>query len=452
MSMSSQDRKPLSVSQAMSIAKRALESCTLCLIGEVSEVSNKPGYKAVYFTVKDKGASMPCMMWMNRFRATGVDLRVGSLVIMTGRFTLYAPKGRMNFDVFSLKPAGEGDLRQRVADLAKRLQREGLMEQSRKRSIPLYPTKIGVVTSPRGAAIHDVLRTLRRRYPMGHVYVAGVPVEGDQAPKHLIEGIRCVCSAGVDVVVLVRGGGSFEDLMPFNDEHLAREIAASPVPVITGIGHEPDTSIADMVSDLRASTPTAAAEAIGPDILSIRSDLDQRCERMERVLTYRLDQTSAILDRYASAPFFRDAHLLYGNEAQALDILGDRLQRALPLHMTQENERIKGYQSRVSHIGASLLQHDKEALLMRAHRLDDLSPLSIIMRGYAIAQTDQGSVIASINDVHKGSLATVTVSDGSIQCEVLGSTQGTPASSVASSIQSGSARSMQAKGNENGRQ
>ena len=186
--------KPLSVSQAMALAKGALEACTVTLIGEVSEVSNKAGYKAVYFTVKDEGASLPAMMWNNRYTAAGVELRVGMLVQLTGRFTLYAAKGRMNFDVFSLSLAGEGDLRQKVANLAKKLQAEGLMDPARKRPLPSYPQTIGLVTSPRGAAVHDVLRTTKRRYPSARILLAGVPVEGTDAPKYLCQALQTVIS------------------------------------------------------------------------------------------------------------------------------------------------------------------------------------------------------------------------------------------------------------------
>ena len=161
--------QPLSVSAAMALAKGALEGVAVRLVGEVSEVSNKPGYKAVYFTVKDKSAALPCMMWNNRFRAAGVPLRVGQLVELAGQFTLFAPKGRMNFDVVSLKLAGEGDLRLKVAELARKLEAEGLMDAARKRPLPIYPDVVGLVTSPRGAAVHDVLRTLRRRFPLARV-------------------------------------------------------------------------------------------------------------------------------------------------------------------------------------------------------------------------------------------------------------------------------------------
>ena len=256
--------RALSVSEAMGFAKGALESRTLVVEGEVSEFNDKPGYKAAYFTIADASSPMSCMMWRNRYLASGVELRVGEKVRVTGRFTVYVPKGRMQFEVFSLAPAGEGDLRQRVDRLARKLEAQGLMDPARKRPIPRFCQRVAVVTSPRGKAVHDVMRTLRRRNPLVELLVCGVAVEGADAPAHIIEGLRVAAQARPDAILLVRGGGSYEDLMPFNDEQLARAVAACPVPVVTGIGHEPDTTICDMVGDLRCSTPTAAAESRCP--------------------------------------------------------------------------------------------------------------------------------------------------------------------------------------------
>ena len=244
-------RDALSVSAAIRLVKEELDALPLCIEGEVSQVSNKPGYKAVYFTIKDKRAALPCMMWVNRYSQANVELKVGALVRVTGKLSIYAAKGTMNFEVSSLKLAGEGDIRLKIAQLAEKLTKEGLTDVRRKRAIPALPEKIGLVTSPRGAAVHDVLRTLRRRYPFVQVLLAGVPVEGADAPRYLVAGMKTVVDAGAELVLVVRGGGSFEDLMPFNDERLARTIAACPVPVVTGIGHEPDTTIADLVADLR---------------------------------------------------------------------------------------------------------------------------------------------------------------------------------------------------------
>ncbi|WP_249040426.1 exodeoxyribonuclease VII large subunit, partial [Eggerthella sinensis] len=338
----------LSVSGAMALAKGALEGVTVRLMGEVSEVSNKPGYKAVYFTVKDPSAALPCMMWNNRFQASGVRLAVGQLVELTGRFTLYAPKGRMNFDVFSIALAGEGNLRLQVANLARKLEAEGLMRPERKRPLPAYPVAIGLVTSPRGAAVHDVLRTLRRRFPLARVLVAGVAVEGAQAPAGIVEGMRAVVRAGAEVVLVVRGGGSFEDLMPFNDEGLARMIGKCPVPVVTGIGHEPDTSIADMVADVRASTPTAAAEAVSPARESLARLFEARCGSLRASMGRALDRAGAEVRRCATRPLFCDAQLLYATEAQMLDMAADRLFRALPANLARDEALVERQRERLA--------------------------------------------------------------------------------------------------------
>lgn len=410
--------EPLSVSAALALAKKSLESCTVKLIGEVSEVSNKPGYKAVYFSVKDSGASMPCMMWLNRYKSAGVDLRVGMLVELTGRFTLYAPKGRMNFDVFGLSLAGEGNLRLQVANLAKKLEAEGLMRPERKKPLPRLPERIGLVTSPRGAAVHDVLRTLRRRYPLAQVVLAGVAVEGEHAPAGLMAALEAVRDAGAEVVLLVRGGGSFEDLMPFNDEALARTIASLGVPVVTGIGHEPDTSIADMVADLRASTPTAAAEAVSPALESLEGELEIRAAGLSRVLTARIERALAVVDRIADRPVFADPNMLFAVEAQSLDLFEDRLQRAIPINLDRDRVKLAHLEERVRSAGGAVLPRFENQLAMGASRLHDLSPLTILSRGYAIAKDERGSIVKSVDAVRLNETVRVEVADGRLDCTV----------------------------------
>ena len=439
-----QDKRPLTVSQAMALAKGALENCVVTLVGEVSEVSVKPGYKAAYFTVKDTGASMPCMMWTNRYKASGVKLRVGMLVQMTGRFTLYAPKGRMNFDVFSLSMAGEGDLRKQVADLAEKLRKQGLMAPERKRALPAVPHTIGLVTSPRGAAVHDVLRTLRRRWPAARVVLAGVPVEGKVAPAALMSGMKAVVDAGAQVVLLVRGGGSFEDLMPFNDERLAITITRCPVPVVTGIGHEPDTSIADMVADLRASTPTAAAEAAVPDVADVRGQLAATGDRMVSLVRSQVRVQERAVAAVAGRPVFKDPESLFATDAQTLDILGDRLHRAIPASIDRDRASLAALNTRLATRGRTLtraarmkVDEERRALVSRgsalvdgfdaqwrlsASRLNDLSPLAVIGRGYALARNEEGKIVASIADAPVGSRLSVRVGDGTLAADVVGAT------------------------------
>ena len=423
--------EPLSVSGAMALAKGALEDVTVKLVGEVSEVSNKAGYKAVYFTVKDQKASLPCMMWLNRYRAHGVNLSVGALVELTGRFTLYAPKGRMNFDVFSISLAGEGNLRVQVANLARKLSAEGLTSDTRKRSVPANIQVVGLVTSPRGDAVHDVLRTLRRRWPLARVLVAGVPVEGVRAPQELVRGIECVAAAGAEAVLLVRGGGSYEDLMPFNDEGLARAIAACPVPVVTGIGHEPDTTIADLVADVRASTPTGAAEAVSPSSAELSAGLISRAQAIRDGLSRRLDR-SRIAVRGEPARVAR--------EGEAVCALSARLARALPANTERNRAQLSSLIARMQAAGTHVAARDAarlESLADRlasrgkglvapfahevglaASRLNDLSPLAVIARGYAIARTETGSVVKNVAQAPLGSKIAVQVSDGTLSCTV----------------------------------
>ncbi|HSK47955.1 MAG TPA: exodeoxyribonuclease VII large subunit, partial [Coriobacteriia bacterium] len=189
------DDRSLSVSEAMNLARQALEGVRVRVIGEVSEFNDKPGYKAAYFTVCDRSAAMSCLMWRDVYEASGVPLRCGMQVELTGYFSAYAAKGRMQFVVRRLEPAGEGRLRMQVAEIARRLELEGLMLPERKRSLPRYPERIAVVTSPRGKAVHDVIRTLRRRYPLAEVLVAGVAVEGELAPSAIIDGLHAAAAA-----------------------------------------------------------------------------------------------------------------------------------------------------------------------------------------------------------------------------------------------------------------
>ena len=432
---------PLSVSAAMSLAKGALEGITVRLLGEVSEVSDKAGYKAVYFTVKDQAASLPCMMWNNRYRSAGFQLRVGMLVELSGRFTLYAAKGRMNFDVFTLSLAGEGNLRMQVANLARKLQGEGLMDPARKRVVPAMPEVIGVVTSPRGAAVHDVMRTLRRRFPLSRVLLAGVPVEGMQAPLALAQGIRCVCDAGAQVVLLVRGGGSFEDLMPFNDEGLARAIARCPVPLVTGIGHEPDTTIADMVADLRASTPTAAAEAVAPDAVVLTRHLDMLGASLHTRASVAVGGYLERLGRISSHGLFSDSFVLFAQEAQALDDLEMRLPVAIPRSLERDgmalshlSERLaatapfltrpyratmQALSDRFVYQGDSAIEPFHAKVAMAATQLNALSPLAVLGRGYSIARGARGGVIRTVTGIAKGEDITLTLVDGELDCRVV---------------------------------
>lgn len=439
--MSSGEKEALSVSAAITIAKSLLQQHAFRITGEVSELSDKPGYKAVYFTIKDTDATLSCLMWKNRYAQAGVPLRIGAKVVVTGKFTIFAPKGRMNFEVSSLSLAGDGDLRAQVAALAEKLRQEGLMDAARKRPLVTYPHKLGLVTSPRGAAVHDVLRTLRRRFPAAEILLAGVPVEGKQAPQDMITALHTVVDAGAEEVLLVRGGGSFEDLMPFNNEALARAIAHCPVPVITGIGHEPDTSIADMVADYRASTPTAAAEAVSPHQSDVMLLLDEYARRMHAVMTSRLNRSDDYLDQIAARPVFKDPLSLFATDFQMLDVLQMSLDRSLNRYLPVQaqnlnqlshalnqaelaivrrySDSVASLQATLAKVGSTSLEPRASEVALMAARLHDLSPLKTLARGWSIAYDEQGAVVQSVTQVKPGDRVSVRVKDGLIDTNVV---------------------------------
>lgn len=439
--MSGGEKEALSVSAAITIAKSLLQQHAFRITGEVSELSDKPGYKAVYFTIKDNDATLSCLMWKNRYAQAGVPLRIGAKVVVTGKFTIFAPKGRMNFEVSSLSLAGDGDLRAQVAALAEKLRQEGLMDTARKRPLVIYPQRIGLVTSPRGAAVHDVLRTLRRRFPAAKILLAGVPVEGKQASLNIIEALHTVVAAGAEEVLVVRGGGSFEDLMPFNDEALARAIAQCPVPVITGIGHEPDTSIADMVADYRASTPTAAAEAVSPHQRDVALLLDEDARRMKSVMMARLNRSDEYLNQIAARPVFRDPLSLFATDFQMLDVLQMSLDRSLGRYLPVQIQNLNQLSHALNQAELALLHRYRDSLVslqtvlekvgtksleprvsevaLMAARLHDLSPLKTLARGWSIAHNEDGVVVQSITQVKPGDRLSVRVKDGLIDTNVI---------------------------------
>ena len=474
-SSSKRESDILSVTEVTNIANSILKNHTFRVMGEVSELSDKPGYKAVYFTVKDEGAVMTCLMWKNRYQTSGVKLFIGAKVELTGKFNIFARSGKLDFNVYGIKLAGEGALRQQVAQLAEKLKAEGLMDASRKRPIPRIPITVGIVTSPNGAVVHDALRTFRRRFPLARMVVAGVPVEGPTAARDMTDALQLVCDSGVEVILLLRGGGSFESFMPFNDEGLARAIAACPVPVVTGIGHEPDTTIADM-----------AALAVSPDSAELNSLVDTLLSRMDKSLVNRLNRSVEYLDAMASRPVLRDPASMYEADARMLDLYQDRMERAAGLQVgssadalvqlttrlerlgphiaLSQQERLESYAARLqaslpfslqvaeselmrasaslkacgeamlakpthevdlgaeslSRLGKTLLDPYYSEASIAASRLNDLSPLHILERGWSIARNEEGSVLRSVTEVQPDDLVEVQLLDGALSCRVEG--------------------------------
>jgi exodeoxyribonuclease VII large subunit len=428
---------PLSVSQALALVKGSLEQISATIVGEISELSDKPGYKAVYFTLTDASAALSCLMWRTTFQRLGIELKQGMLIEVSGVFSVYAAKGRMNFDAKTLRLAGEGDLRLKVAQLAKKLEVEGLMDPQIKRPLPRYPSAVGLVTSPRGKAVHDVLRTLRRRYPLAEVLFAGVPVEGVDAAEHIVEGLRVIQASAAEVILLVRGGGSYEDLMPFNDERLARAIATSPIPVVTGIGHEPDNSIADMVADFRASTPTAAAERVVPDKAELVGTLSHLHTALDRSLLHTTERAEAFIESLRHRPLFTEPSFLLGTSELAVEGASHRLQQALPRRLERDARVVETALARMTLLAPNLLAPFAATVSLAAAQLDGLSPLSVLSRGYSIAYNQDGHIINTIDAVDLGERFRVHLADGSLDCTVKGKRHENLKDSQAKSLKEG---------------
>jgi len=410
---------PLSVTDALNLAKTALESLRLRVIGEVSELSDKAGYKAVYFALSDGKGKLPCLMWRNRYDAGGVKLQLGEQVELEGAFSVYPVRGDLQFYVDSIEPVGEGRLRMEVARRAKALQAEGLMDRARKQALPDWPERIALVTSPQGAAVQDVLRTLARRWPVAQVLLCGVQVEGVGAPQSIVAGLRAADSAGADVILLVRGGGSYENLLPFSEESVARAVASAHTPVVTGIGHEPDTSIADLVADVRASTPTAAAEAITPDAADLRAHLDRDARRLATGLSNRVERDAERLRSLQARPCLRDPQNLFAVQMQSVDLLVGRLDRAIPLRLERAGEELAFQHDALTRAGERLLESPDAQLRLFAARLEALSPLKVLARGYAYATVPQtGALVKSVTQVEPGDELALRLADGSLQTTI----------------------------------
>lgn len=459
-----QEDAPISVTRALEDAKLCLGSLPLMVVA--GEVTGFRGPNArsghCYFQVKDDQSAMDVIVWRGTYAKCGFELRDGLTVQLTGGFDVYTGSGRMSFIARKLEASGEGLLRQQVAALARKLQAEGLMDEARKRPIPRFCTRVAVVTSLSGSVIDDVKRTLARRNPLVELQVVGCQVQGPGAPATIMRALQVAANARPDAILLVRGGGSFEDLMTFNDEALARFVAACPVPVITGIGHEPDTCICDMVADRRCSTPTAAAESVAPaidELAQLTRDRQTRLgvamgrmvqqgqletqsmgERAVRAMTADLGRRSLAVEALAQRRVLTDPRALVDDRIASLELteerlhgalprmlersqdgvvaLGTRLHGALPHMLDRRYDAVEASGARLRATSQRLLVPYEARLARAAASLDALSPLKVLGRGYAIARDGQGHVLSNAGQVSPGDEISVLLGAGTVRAEV----------------------------------
>lgn len=414
-------REPaITVSQLNRRAKSLLEAgiAKLWVEGEISNMA-RPASGHIYFSLKDETAQVRAAWFRQRQRGPAISFKDGDKVLAFGRVSLYEARGDYQLIVEDLEPAGEGVLKQRFDALKKKLQAEGLFDEDRKQRLPDLPSRIGVITSPSGAAVRDIITVLGRRFPAIPVVVYPSAVQGDAAPGELIAALQTAVSrAECDVLIIGRGGGSLEDLWAFNDETLARAIAECPIPIVSAVGHEVDFTIADFVADVRAPTPSGAAEIVVPD----RHDWLRRIHVLaariahfgERAVEDRAQQVDWLGSRMASA---MRRHIL--SQRHDLQILRGQLVQLSPAVSVQRSiARLASLQQRLTGIAKQRLSDRSHRLALLGRALHSVSPLATLDRGYAIVLDADGKAMTDAAKAKAGDQIRARLSKGELLADV----------------------------------
>lgn len=462
------ERRVIPVSRLVRYLKGQLEGNSvlhgLLVEGEISNL-RMPYSGHWYFSLKDDRAAIPCVMFASANRNVKFPVHNGDKVVVRGDVTVYESEGRMQVIASGMQPSGIGSLFLQLEALKKKLYAEGLFDPAHRKPLPAYPMNIAVVTGNQTAARSDVLITLEKRWPAAEVHEYTAPVQGAGAAPRIIEALKKADEGGHDIILLVRGGGSIEDLWCFNDEALARTVYALHTPVVTGVGHETDTTLVDYVADLRANTPTGAVEAATPDIHDVSAMLHQYRLRMIQAMDNLMRHERTRLDQIASAPCFRTPQQLYREQQMRLDYLEEKLRQSLmqlqkkrnsfeELHrrltalMLQQTSvlknEIRNYENRMirsvtlkisSESGRSrilsrdldaeikyALEEKRQKLEKNMRLLDAYSPLKVLDRGYSIV-SHGGSAVRDAADLAAGDLVDLHFSRGGAQAKIINTTE-----------------------------
>lgn len=408
------------------------------------EISNYKQHSSghMYFTLKDEKARLSAVMFASQNQALVFKPENGMKVLVRGEVSVFEQSGNYQVYVREMHPDGVGDLFVAFQQMKERLQAEGLFDLEHKKQIPLYPSTIGVITSPTGAAVRDIITTLKRRYPMGNVVLFPALVQGPQAPDSIVKAIQAANDrTDMDVLIIGRGGGSIEELWAFNEEKVARAIFASSIPIISAVGHETDTTIADFVGDIRAATPTAAAELAVPHYLELRKTIAGYTSKMTAFMSNEIKQKISALQRLDKSYAFRYPEKLYQQKVEQLDRVVEQLQKesqrfyqrkmenlqsvrsTLNKHNPQGRieaniELIARFEKQLTRAMSSSIQSQEQKFSATVSKLSLLNPLNIMDRGYSIAFDENEKVIKSREQVREGDEISVVLKDGQLLCEV----------------------------------
>lgn len=409
------------------------------------EISNYKKHTSghLYFTLKDNKARILAVMFSSQAKKLRFEPENGMTVLLHGEVTVYEPSGQYQIYVKEMEPEGIGALYLAFEQLKEKLSKEGLFNKDRKKPLPLYPKTVGVVTSPTGAAIRDILTTIKRRYPIAKIIIYPALVQGNAAAASIVSAIETANSRKeADLLIVGRGGGSIEELWAFNEEAVARAIFASEIPVISAVGHETDTTIADFVADLRAPTPTGAAELAVPNIDDLIERILNRKIRLIRAIKERTNVESKRLDRLTKSYAFRYPQKLFEQKTEHLDRTVEQANRLLKQKITDTNQKMKyleqrlksnhpqgqfdaannklGQQvKRMSRSFEAIFKLKEKEFLSQVSTLNVLSPLKVMERGYSIAYDSEDHIIKSINNVKVGDSIKVTLTDGTLKAKII---------------------------------
>ena len=369
---------------------------TIEIEGEVSEISlSQVGH--IYFVIKDSDSQIKINFFKTSRDKCKIELKRGMSVVCTGKLGIYEPNGTYSFTAYLVKESGKGKIYEDYLKLRDRLEKEGLFSPDRKKPIPEFPLKIGVVTSAEGAVIRDIITTVRLRAPQVSIVLAPAMVQGEGAPESMIEALRLLAECNdIDTVIIGRGGGSFEDLNCFNDEKLVREIASYKIPIISAIGHETDNTLSDYVSDRRVATPTAAAQLAVPDVYGLNKLLDEKISLAQQFLTRKIDRVKAVLN--SRKVILRIMYPVYQ--------VAQKKQR-----LSELKEKLELYKSRV--ISAFSYKIDRLGA-----KLKGLSPEIPLKKGYSYLMDSKGHIVNSVSSISKGEKISMRLADGKVEAIV----------------------------------
>ncbi|QBO36752.1 exodeoxyribonuclease VII large subunit [Periweissella cryptocerci] len=436
------EQQYLTVSALTSYLKRKFDADPyldrVYLTGEISNWRQRPNHQ--YFNLKDNDAKISVTMFKGAFQKIKFQPEEGMKVLVTGRVSLYEPQGTYQIIIDSMQPDGVGDLYKAYEQLKNKLSAEGLFDRF-KQPLPRFPKRIAVITSPSGAVIRDIITTTQRRYPIAQLVLFPTIVQGDKSAADIVKRLQQVNALDFDTVIIGRGGGSIEDLWPFNEEKVAHAIADMQIPVISSVGHETDTTIADLVADVRAATPTAAAELATPRLDEELLHIQELQNRLRNAMESRVKYATQLVNKQLASYVFTQPNRLYDGYVQRVDRASEQLLHAmqrqfsvkqqayallaqrLPLTNYQQKihqsvEHIQTLEARLQRAYANLLQVKRQQMAKTANALNLVSPLTILGRGYSLVQVDD-KVVKTVADLQVADEITIRILDGTVTANVI---------------------------------